>query len=149
MTDDRLNQLAMKFSHELFFYPWQFFELRIQEEMVRADRNGRIFGYWEIRYHDVCEYLTQNISEDNGWMEILFCLTQSVRGSDIKGFLEGQAGLGVVLLDTNRAGVLDCRRRFFDYLKDQDVLNVKDEKTANQLLRITVYPEDAQKIFPR
>jgi len=136
MVED-IESLLHEFRHELFLYPWEIFELRIQEEMVRADRTGSGFGYMEIGFAVLRHMIHADIPDKVLWRFLIQYVAETLRGSDIKGFLADNSGIGVVLLDSGNIGAEDCRTRFFEKLRKAKWL--KDEKDMLQI-KVTHYP---------
>lgn len=138
MSLEYLEPLLLEFNHELFLYPWDIFELRIQEEMVRADRSGSGFGYMEIPFSALRKVIRENVDDRTLWRAILKFLAETMRGSDIKGFLAQDRGLGLVFLDSQVAGVEECCSRLWMMLGTNDWL-IPDCGEPS-LFKITGYP---------
>jgi len=133
-----LDNLLWQYRHELFFYPWKLFELRIQEEMLRADRSGSGFAYMELRFARI-EKLQVQVSAEDLWREILRLMAENFRGSDIKGYLEDNVGIGVVFLDSELRGAVESVDRILRVLKRKGWL--AEDVTLDRFARITAYPQ--------
>ena len=133
-----LESLLQEFHHELFLYPWDVFELRIQEEMVRADRSGSGFGYMEIPFVALRKVVRETINDQILWRAVFRFLAETMRGSDIKGYLAEDKGLGLVFLDSDVSGVEECCARLWILLETQDWLIPKSGNLS--MFKITSYP---------
>lgn len=140
MGMETLEAIQQEFSHELFLYPWDIFELRIQEEMVRADRSGSGFGYMEVPFSVLRDMVRPTVDENSMYRTLLKFVSVTMRGSDIKGFLSGNSGLGLVFLDADREGVLECRTRLIDRLRSLEWLVDSFDEVASKPFKITFYP---------
>ena len=141
MTIDSLEPLLQEFEHELFLYPWEIFELRIQEEMIRADRSGCGFGYMEISFAGLRAVIDPTVDERTLWKTVLQCLAEILRGSDIKGFLGNDQGVGLVFLDSDESGVIGCRNRLWTELTKLNWLLGEPSAVApSEVMKVTHYP---------
>jgi hypothetical protein len=132
-----IESILSELSHELFLYPWEFFELRIQEEMVRADRSGIGFGYMEIHFDAMRKALKPEVNERTLWQSIFTVISESMRGSDVKGHIAGDGGIGLVFLDSTMQGVIEFRERLWVTLVEQGLV-LPGQVPDN--LKITRYP---------
>lgn len=104
MIPDYFEEQLARYSSEFFLYPWHLLELRLQEEMIRSDRSGSPFCFVELDFAHV-----ERIWPDSGAAR-MFCavfldvLATNARGSDIKGYLEKDRGIGVAFLDSHLNG---------------------------------------------
>ncbi|NLB62515.1 MAG: hypothetical protein GX801_00210 [Fibrobacter sp.] len=134
-----LKELAGHLNHELFIYPWEMFEQRIQEEMIRSDRTGSYFAYVELHFENMEKHKYHFVEQNHFWGRIFEHLTRFFRGSDIMGYIEDSAGLGVVLLDVKKAGAELGGNRILESLKE--VGWVAEELELQDFLKITMYPD--------
>jgi len=104
MIPDYLVDTLQRYSSAYFLYPWNLFELRLQEEMVRSDRSGSPFYYVELPFSSVSTRWVVPGHARRFWEVLLRTMESAARGSDIKGFLEDEKGLGIVLLDSGPEG---------------------------------------------
>lgn len=137
MTLDTIDSLLSEFNHELFLYPWEYFELRIQEEMVRADRSGIGFGYMELRFDFFQGAMGTHVDQAHFWREILKAIAETMRGSDVKGYLSNNSGIGLVFLDSKESGVIEFRNRFWQRLCAKDWIQ---KGVSPEQVKITCYP---------
>jgi len=138
---DLFEPLLQESEHELFLYPWEIFELRIQEEMVRADRSNCGFGYMEIGYQGLRNAIVPNVDDRTLWRAVLQFIAETLRGSDIKGYLADNRGVGLVFLDSDLTGLVGCRSRFWAHLTKLGWL--KDglaENAVLEIMKVTLYP---------
>jgi len=146
MTAVALDELVWRHRHELFIYPWEMFELRIQEEMVRSDRSGSSFVYMELRFNRIEKLALPFVSSEDLWKEILRLLTEVFRGSDLKGYLEGNSGIGIVLLDSIYEGAQESGQRILNQLIQKGWFS--ENLTLEAFLKITLYPESVHQPNP-
>lgn len=140
MSIDVLETVLQEFETELFLYSWEIFELRIQEEMLRADRTGAGFGYLELPFARIRAMIRPEIEERELWLAIFRFLSETMRGSDIKGFLSANAGVGLVFLDATPQGVMDCRERLWLRLENLGWLVPLARQAEFEAMKLTFYP---------
>jgi len=140
MHMELLESLQNEYQHELFLYPWEIFELRIQEEMVRCDRGGASFGYMEIPFRGLRDAVQTSIDDGVLWRFVFRYFSETLRGSDIKGFLVGDQGLGIVILDSGFDGVRECRDRLWKKLVSAQWLKSEAITAGVDVIKITRYP---------
>jgi hypothetical protein len=134
-----LKELAGHLNHELFIYPWEMFEQRIQEEMIRSDRSGSYFAYVEMHFANMEKHKFHFVESQHFWERIFKHMTQFFRGSDIMGYIEDSAGLGVVLLDVQKNGADLGGNRILESLKE--VGWIPEPLELQDFLKITMYPD--------
>ncbi len=140
MSIEAIAPILEELHHELFLYAWEIFELRIQEEMVRADRTGSGFGYLELPFERIRSMIDNHVSDREIWTVIFKFLMDTMRGSDIKGFLSGNSGVGLVFLDADHQGVGECRDRLWARLENLGWLAPDAKGRMQELLKLTYYP---------
>jgi hypothetical protein len=104
MVPDYLAEHLQRYSTEYFIYPWNLFELRLQEEMIRSDRSESPFYFVEFPFLALSEAWGQPNHAQSFFELLLSTITNNARGSDIKGYLENERGIGLVLLDSGPEG---------------------------------------------
>jgi len=140
MHTELLESLQNEFQHELFLYPWEIFELRIQEEMVRCDRTTTCFGYMEIPFTALRESVQASVVDEVLWRFVFRYMAETLRGSDIKGFLSENHGLGIVFLDSDLTGVQECRDRLWGKFGSAQWLIPAQLAQGSAILKVTRYP---------
>src|SRR5574344_12464 len=98
-------------------YPTELFDLRIQEEMIRADESKEYFVYVEVNFAKIRETLKTDGDEVTFWKAFLKSLATTSRGSDIYGILEKESGFGLVLLDSKMDGWIRLEGRIRESCK--------------------------------
>lgn len=140
MSLDAVAPLLEELQNELFLYSWEIFELRIQEEMLRADRTGSGFGYLELSFSKIRSIIQAPVSDQDLWRVIFSFFSETMRGSDIKGFLSGNTGVGLVFLDADHDGVAECRDRLWSRLQSLGWIVPEAHDKIQNILKLTYYP---------
>ena len=96
-------ELVPRFRHEFHLYDPEVFEQRIHEEKLRADHLGTSFVYFELLFNDVFVDDIPRKEFRRLWEVVLASLIRLVRGSDVKGFLAHDRGIGILFLDCAEA----------------------------------------------
>lgn len=105
-------------------YPARLFQMRLKEELLRSNRTQRPFLYVRIpmRHYDLFGFLRPSDNTLQAWkISVLTLLTQT-QFVDIVGFLEDDAGLGVVFLDCDHVFLETQRRAILRNLRDANLL---------------------------
>lgn len=97
---ETIEELMQFFRHEYYVYSPELFELRIREERLRADLMQGAFSYLEIDFRDLFTDELEQSELKLLWRSMMQAMRLLVRGSDVKGFLRDDRGLGVLFLDT-------------------------------------------------
>lgn len=105
-------------------YPSSLFQMRLKEELLRSNRTQRPFLYVRIptRHYDLFGFLRPSGNTLQAWkISVLTLLTQT-QFVDVVGFLEDDAGLGVMFLDCDHAFLETQRRAILRNLRDAGLL---------------------------
>ncbi|HSQ42195.1 MAG TPA: hypothetical protein VLM37_07960 [Fibrobacteraceae bacterium] len=140
MNWEIIESLRSEFQNSLFLYPWEIFELRIQEEMIRADRSNSCFSYLEIPFDLLRPMIKPQVDDRTLWHMTFQFLTETMRGSDLKGLLSENKGIGLVSLDCGIQGALESRSRYWMRLKGLSWLIEECLQKGIESLRATQYP---------
>lgn len=124
-----------KQKYGLAIYPSDLFDLRIQEEMIRADEHRSYFVYAEMFFSAVKDALVEN-EEEAFWDAVLRAFATNGRGSDVMGLLENESGIGIILHDSQMVGWNRLLGRFREFAKNSIADVEKPLGTAKAL----VYP---------
>ena len=135
MISDFFQNWIKKQKYGIVVYPNALFDLRIQEEMIRADEYKSYFVYVELDFAAIGKTLTP-AEELEFWKAVLRSLATKGRGSDVFGLLENGNGLGIVLLDAKMDGWLRLEGRIREFAKD----TVADIAKPLQTIKAFVYP---------
>lgn len=112
MMKEQLFNLIRKHHFNISIYTKEIFERRCQEEIIRSDEDNTSFVYLEFNFEQIAQALGNVESNVNLFWEIFMqALAKNNRGCDIIGFLENQAGLGMLLLDSKIEGWLRVKGR--------------------------------------
>ncbi len=111
MIPDYLSEQIGRYGSEFFIYPWELFKQRLQEEMIRSDRSGSPFTYVEFPFASLGDCWQSPAEAKAFWTTLFSVLANAARGSDVKGFLENDEGLGLVMLDSPASGWSDFYQR--------------------------------------
>lgn len=103
--------------YDLIIYPAEFFELRIQEEIVRSEENNSSFVYIEILFNSLKDSFDNHTTERRFWESAIRGISIKKRGSDVFGFLQEENGLGLLLLDSKIDGWLRLQDRINEFCK--------------------------------
>lgn len=119
----------------IVIYPANFFELRIQEEMVRADDSKSFFVYAEFDFETIRQKLSAG-KEEVFWKAVLKSFATTGRGSDVIGMLEKNRGVGLLLLDSKMNGWKRLRESICECCKD----SIGDIEAPLRTVKAFVYP---------
>ena len=137
MIEDFLFNWIKKQKYGITVYPADLFELRIQEEMIRTDEAHGFFVYIEVSFVKVRETLKDENAEYDFWKAFLKSLATKNRGSDSYGLLQGNSGIGLLLLDSEMQGWYRLKGRIQEFCR----LTIGDvSETLNQGIKAFVYP---------
>jgi hypothetical protein len=142
MDSQGLLQIAKRRSKDIFLYEASYFTLRLQEEMVRSDISGLPFGLLELPFAVLDRLCPPEIDPRDFWDAVMTALLEHSRGSDFKGILPDGVGLGVVLPESERAGVEELVQRMFATMISRMNLPSESVDQASKFLPIGVYPHD-------
>ena len=106
-----LFKLIRKHHFNISIYTEEIFERRCQEEIIRSDEDQSSFVYLEFDFEAIRKILQDESANIQFWEVFLTALNKNNRGSDIIGFLENEAGLGMLLLDSKIEGWIRVRGR--------------------------------------
>ena len=106
-----LFKLIRKHRFNISIYTSEIFERRCQEEIIRSDEDKSSFVYLEFDFAAIRKILKTEEESTQFWDVFLTALNKNNRGSDIIGFLENEAGLGMLLLDSKIEGWIRVRGR--------------------------------------
>lgn len=141
MIPEYIAEQLQRYSSDYFIYPWSLFELRLQEEMIRTDRSGSPFYYVEFHFSRLPDIWPDSNDVKRFSSLLLQVAVNSARGSDIKGLLENDRGLGLVLLDSGVEGWHVFRQRLDTLLtKEAPEMLPQLEQWESTLVRFA-YPE--------
>ncbi len=137
MTHEIILNWLQNLRSDITIYPDVFFELRTQEEMIRADENKSFFVYVEITFDKIKKAFSDELSEKSFWECFLKCIAFKDRGSDVLGALPEKAGLGLLMLDSKMGGWNRLKGRIEEFCRHSlgDVSEILDTK-----VRAFVYP---------
>jgi hypothetical protein len=128
---DIVEELVRKKKFDFYLYEYPVFELRIKEEIVRTDLFGSPFIYMEILFTDMFTESAGVVEITNVWECVLELLSQVVRGSDVKGFIRDDSGVGLLLLDSDKVVVQNLRTKLIEHLKHMGLdVYLKDSTDA-------------------
>jgi len=131
--------------YDLIMYPAEFFELRIQEEIVRTDEYKSSFVYVEMDFKKIKASLRDDEDELAFWEAALRSMAIKKRGSDVLGFLQDDAGVGLLLLDSKMEGWIRLQGRISEFCR----LTIGDiSTTIKKATRAFVYPACLKDITP-
>jgi lipopolysaccharide/colanic/teichoic acid biosynthesis glycosyltransferase len=105
-------------------YPTRLFQMRLKEELLRSNRTGRSFLYVRIptRHYDLFGFLRPGGNTIQAWKIAVLTLLTQTQFVDVVGYLEDDAGLGVVFLDCDHAFLETQRRAILRNLRDAGLL---------------------------
>ena len=133
-----LFKLIRKHRFNISIYTSEIFERRCQEEIIRSDEDKSSFVYIEFDFSSIRKILPTEEESSLFWEVFLSALNKNNRGSDILGFLENDAGLGMLLLDSKIEGWIRVRGRI---LQMADSLGLPSTVTVlANTVRPIVYP---------
>lgn len=118
---ETIEELFEIFRHEYYVYSPELFELRIREERLRADLLQGSFSYVELGFEQIfTEELTQSELKPL-WRSLMQAMRLLVRGSDVKGFLKDDRGIGILFLDTTNPPISRLFAAFRRHLTSADL----------------------------
>lgn len=99
--------------------------MRLKEELLRSNRTTRPFLYVRIptRHYDLFGFLRPNGNTIQAWKIAVLTLLTQTQFVDIVGYLEDDAGLGVVFLDCDHSFLETQRRAILRNLRDAGLLD--------------------------
>lgn len=112
MMKELLFNLIRKHKYGISIYTDEIFERRCQEEIIRSDEDRSSFAYIEFDFEALKNVLKSDEDCVMFWEVFLASVNKSCRGSDIIGFLEHEAGIGMLLLDSKIEGWNRVKGRF-------------------------------------
>ncbi len=115
-------ELVKKHKYNYYIYDNDVFENRIKEEKIRSDIFKSDFAYIELYYGDLLPIDTSEVRVKAIWDIILEVFATSLRGSDIKGHLQNDEGLGVIMVDCGSYAIERLRKRIVEKLYEADRL---------------------------
>lgn len=104
MMKELLFNLIRKHNYTISIYTEEIFERRCQEEIIRSDEDNSSFVYIEFDFEALRKVMKTDVENTQFWDTFLASLNKNRRGSDIIGFLEHEAGIGMLLLDSTLEG---------------------------------------------
>lgn len=123
--------------YDLILYPAEFFELRVQEEIIRSDEYKTSFVYIEMDFNKIKTSLKDDAEELAFWEAALRSMAIKKRGSDVIGFLPDDAGIGLLLLDSKMEGWQRLQGRILEFCR----LTIGDiSETIRKGTKTFVYP---------
>lgn len=131
---ETLFNLIRKGKYNISIYTEEIFERRCQEEIIRSDEDNSSFVYVELDFDTILKSMGSDEDNLKFWSIFIASLHKSNRGSDIIGFLEGEAGIGMLLLDSKIEGWERVRGRILQMAKTDGF------DKANDFLTNTVKP---------
>jgi len=135
MISEFFQSSVKKQKNGVFIYPNDLFDLRIQEEMIRADEYKSYFVYAEIDFTAIRNALP-NEQEGKFWDAVLKTFATKGRGSDIVGMLENDEGIGIIMLDSKMDGWHRLLGRIKEFSKDS-ISNIEKPLSS---IKAFVYP---------
>lgn len=118
MNEAFVLKFLKKQRFESFFYSAEIFECRLKEERYRAHELNTSFCYLELPFNGL---LVEDVSpeiQEKTWDHLLKILPTCLRGSDIRGFLPGNTGIGIVLLDCSESALSTFFHRLRQHLAE-------------------------------
>ena len=122
--------LISKHKYEFYLYDENTFQLRLKEEKIRSDSFKSQFAYIELEFNKVCASGTATPIKKDIWKIIFNLLSESVRGSDVKGYLPEKSGIGVIMLDSTDRAIRRFRNRIIEQLYSHNLLMYLVDKNS-------------------
>lgn len=134
MMKEQLFNLIGKYRFNISIYTKELFERRCQEEIIRSDEDKTSFVYLEFNFDQIARKFEN--AEDNlkFWKIFLEALAKNNRGCDIIGFIENEAGLGMLLLDSKVEGWMRVKGRI------EQTANINNFPHVSEILSTLVTP---------
>ena len=99
-----LFNLIRKRKYDISIYSEEIFERRCQEEIIRSDEDNSYFVYLEFDFATLRKEMPEEEVFNQFWDVFFGAMSKGGRSSDIIGFLENHAGIGLLLLDSKIEG---------------------------------------------
>jgi hypothetical protein len=115
------------------------FERRLAEEKLRADKYSLDFVYFEIHFANLIKDGTHEEIAKKIWMVILRVLADFVRGSDVKGFLTENIGIGVLLLDSQEGAIERISQRIETRLASEHLHSYVCDFADTKIFKESIY----------
>lgn len=128
-------------SFDGFIYPPDLFHMRLKEEILRSNRTHAPFLYIRIptRHFDLFGFEHYQSSAVKAWkISVLTILTQAEL-VDIKGYLEDNSGIGVILLNARPELVQDLKKQILRNLRAAELLEKIKLKPREPLFQVYFY----------
>lgn len=119
MNEELVKKMIEKQHYDAFFYPPEIFASRVHEEKYRAHELSTSFCYVELQYDT---FTSEDASDDlvaKTWTLLLQVLPKCLRGSDVRGYLADQKGIGIILLDCAETSIQTFFKRIRQNLAEQ------------------------------
>lgn len=126
MMKEILFNLIRKGKYNISIYTEEIFERRCQEEIIRSDEDNSSFVYIELDFETIKKAMGTDEDNLKFWNIFMASLHKSNRGSDIIGFLEKEAGIGMLLLDSKVEGWERVRGRILQMAKTEGFYKADD-----------------------
>lgn len=133
-----LFNLIGKHKYDISIYTEEIFERRCQEEIIRSDEDLSSFVYIEFDFESLKKQLVTEEAYAQFWEVFMASLHKSNRGSDIIGFLEHDAGLGMLLLDSQLQGWNRVKGRIVQMGHNMDFPQI--ENILDKNIKPIIYP---------
>ena len=140
-----LFNLIIKRNYDISIYTEEIFERRCQEEIIRSDEDNSYFVYLEFDFEALRKVIPEEDEFNQFWDVFFAALSKGGRSSDIIGFLENEAGIGLLLLDsriegwTRVKGRIDQMAIVLDFKKDMMSI-------LNKVVKPILYPACIQNV---
>ena len=140
-----LFNLIRKRKYDISIYTEEIFERRCQEEIIRSDEDNSYFVYLEFDFEALRKVIPEEDEFNQFWDVFFAALSKGGRSSDIIGFLENEAGIGLLLLDsriegwTRVKGRIDQMAIVLDFKKDMMSI-------LNKVVKPILYPACIQNV---
>lgn len=135
MIPNFFQDCIKKQKYGIVVYPNDLFELRVQEEMIRADEYKSYFVYAEMDFRAIRDSLPKD-EEENFWEAVLRSFASKGRASDVIGLLENENGIGLIMLASKMDGWHRLVGRFKEFAKN----SVSDIQRPIDTIKAFVYP---------
>ncbi len=122
---DYRDELLPADQGESFVYPTEFFHRRLKEEFLRNLRTHRPFVYLRIptRHYDIFGFAKEDSPEVRAWRIAVLTLLAQTDFLDIKGFLQDDSGIGIIILDCDHQVLEVQKRAILRNLRDANLLS--------------------------
>lgn len=104
---------------ENFVYSPGLFDMRLKEELLRSNRQGSPFIYLQLPLVDFNRLGMERASSDRmrAWKIAVLSLFTFVSPIDIKGYLDGDSGIGVIMIGKTDADIVTIKEKIEFNLK--------------------------------